>query len=75
MSYHKSNLDGQVMAINESCGLFSGLEVWPREATVSKIATGSEFLPGFGIGFADDVAKTNLAALLQQHGIAKVRSL
>ena len=25
--------------------------------------------------FADDVAKTNLAALLQQHGIANVRSL
>jgi len=25
--------------------------------------------------FADDVAKTNLAAILEQHGIAKVRSL
>jgi adenine-specific DNA-methyltransferase len=25
--------------------------------------------------FADDVAKTNLAAILEQHGIANVRSL
>lgn len=25
--------------------------------------------------FADDVAKTNLAAILQQHGLASVRSL
>ena len=25
--------------------------------------------------FADDVAKTNLAAILQQHGLANVRSL
>ena len=25
--------------------------------------------------FADDVAKTNLAAILEQHGIKKVRSL
>lgn len=26
-------------------------------------------------GFADDVAKTNLAAILNQHGISNVRSL
>ena len=26
-------------------------------------------------GFADDVAKTNLAAILQQHGLENVRSL
>jgi adenine-specific DNA-methyltransferase len=25
--------------------------------------------------FADDVAKSNLAAILEQHGIARVRSL
>ncbi|MGH7603900.1 MAG: type III restriction endonuclease subunit M, partial [Gemmatimonadaceae bacterium] len=26
-------------------------------------------------GFADDVAKTNLAAILNQHGLTNVRSL
>ena len=29
----------------------------------------------FSLAFADDVAKTNLTAILQQHGMDNVRSL
>lgn len=51
--------------------LAQGIVVWHK-----KLAPASETTCIFrDSAFADDVAKTNLTAILEQHGIAKVRSL
>ena len=61
------NLDYQLQAIEAVCGLFLGHDVCGTEFTV----TPSLWNPKSG----SFVAKTNLAAILEQHGLGNVRSL
>lgn len=52
-------------------GLASGIVAW-RAALAPAVDTRVVFKDA---GFADDIAKTNMAAILNQNGIADVRSL
>ena len=51
--------------------LAQGIVDWHKELAPS----GDSQLVFRDSAFADDVAKTNLAAILQQHGLSNVRSL
>ena len=63
-------LDKQISAIDAE-PLALGIVAWHQH-----LQTAGEVTCVFrDSAFADDVAKTNLAAILEQHGIAKVRSL
>ena len=71
--HFEPNLDHQLQAIEAVCDLFRGQEICRTEMDILY-----ELLLKLGLddsAFADDVAKTNLAAILNQHGLANVRSL
>jgi adenine-specific DNA-methyltransferase len=59
------------IAIADAEPLALGIVAWHKEQGTAGEVT-CVFLDS---AFENDVAKTNLAAILEQHGIAKVRSL
>jgi adenine-specific DNA-methyltransferase len=68
--HFKPNLDCHLQAIEAVCDFFRGQEICRKE-----LAPAGESTVVFrDSAFADDVAKTNLAAILQQHGLENVRS-
>lgn len=55
--------------------LAQGIVVWHKELAPAGPAGKESTCVFRDSAFADDVAKTNLAAILEQHGIQNVRSL
>ena len=70
--HFEPNLDFQLQAIEAVRGLFRGQEVCRTEFTVTRDPSMPVFRENT---FANDVAKTNLAAILEQRSCENVRSL
>ena len=70
--HFEPNLDFQLRVIEAVCNLFRNQAICRAEFTVTRDLSMSVF---HDKPFANDVAKTNLTAILEQRGLENVRSL